>query len=55
LWAKRGYVALAMDLAGRGPGRERLPDGSPDQDDKAKFGPDQVRDLPGASKIWTPE
>jgi dienelactone hydrolase len=45
LWAKRGYVALAMDLAGRGPGRERLPDGSPDQDDKAIFCPDQVRDF----------
>jgi hypothetical protein len=30
LWARRGYVALAMDLAGHGPGRKRLPDGSPD-------------------------
>ena len=37
LWAKRCYVALAMDLAGRGPDRQRLPDGSPDQDDKARF------------------
>jgi dienelactone hydrolase len=36
-WAKRGYVALAMDLAGHGPGRKRLPDGSPDQDPKSRF------------------
>jgi dienelactone hydrolase len=53
LWAERGYAALAMDLAGRGPGRERLtalgnpaePDpflhshGGPDQTDTEKFGP----------------
>ncbi len=37
LWAARGYVALAMDLAGHGPERKRLPDGGPDQDDDAKF------------------
>lgn len=37
LWASRGYVALAMDLAGRGPDGQRLPDGSPDQNDQAKF------------------
>lgn len=37
LWAKRGYCALAMDLAGRGENRERLPDGGPDQDEKSKF------------------
>lgn len=35
-WAKRGYVALAMDLAGVGP-HGRLPDGGPDQSDDTKF------------------
>lgn len=35
-WAKRGYVALAMDLAGNGP-NGRLPDGGPDQSDQIKF------------------
>ena len=35
-WAQRGYVALAMDTAGCGPGG-RLPDGGPDQDDGMKF------------------
>ena len=35
-WAGRGYVALAMDLAGNGPGG-RLPDGGPDQADAVKF------------------
>jgi dienelactone hydrolase len=50
LWADRGYVALAMDLAGRGPDRKRLPDGGPDQDDATKF-----RDFtPGeADQMWT--
>ena len=37
LWAKRGYAAIAMDLAGCGPNRQRLPDGGPPQDDSAKF------------------
>jgi dienelactone hydrolase len=37
LWAQRGYVAIAMDLAGRGPDRERLPDGGPDQREEDKF------------------
>lgn len=37
LWAKRGYAALAMDLAGHGPDKERLPDGGPEQDDRTKF------------------
>jgi dienelactone hydrolase len=37
LWAKRGYAAIAMDLAGCGPKRQRLPDGGPPQDDTAKF------------------
>lgn len=35
-WAKRGYVALAMDLAGHGPSG-RLPDGGPDQSEESKF------------------
>ncbi len=35
-WARRGYVALAMDLAGNGPDG-RLPDGGPDQSDAVKF------------------
>jgi dienelactone hydrolase len=35
-WAKRGYVALAMDTAGSGP-TGRLPDGGPDQKDENKF------------------
>jgi len=36
LWARRGYVALAPDLAGHGPDG-RLPDGGPDQGDPEKF------------------
>mgnify|MGYP003347952880 CR=1 FL=1 len=36
LWAKRGYAAIAMDLAGHGPAG-RLPDGGPDQSDETKF------------------
>ena len=35
-WAKRGYVALAMDTAGCGPDGP-LPDGGPAQDDATKF------------------
>ncbi len=35
-WANRGYVAIAMDTAGHGPGG-RLPDGGPDQGDDIKF------------------
>jgi dienelactone hydrolase len=35
-WARRGYVALAMDLSGNGPDG-RLPDGAPDQSDQTKF------------------
>ncbi|MBI1373257.1 MAG: prolyl oligopeptidase family serine peptidase [Phycisphaera sp.] len=48
LWAKRGYAAIAMDLAGyrpnegqnphQGKNRTRLPDGGPDQGDNEKFG-----------------
>jgi len=47
-WAKRGYAAIAMDLAGHRPlegknahdggNRERLPDGGPNQGDDEKFG-----------------
>jgi dienelactone hydrolase len=48
-WARRGYVALAMDLAGNGPGG-RLPDGGPDQSDAVKF-----RNFAeaGAREMWT--
>ena len=38
LWAGRGYAAIAMDLAGRGADRKRLPDGGPDQKNADKFG-----------------
>ena len=38
LWARRGYAAIAMDLAGCGPDRERLADGGPGQSDKERFG-----------------
>jgi dienelactone hydrolase len=38
LWAKRGYAAIAMDLAGCGPDKKRLDDGGPDQSDDTKFG-----------------
>ena len=37
LWAKRGYAAIAMDLAGCGEGRKRLPDGGPGQSHADKF------------------
>jgi dienelactone hydrolase len=37
LWADRGYVALAMDLAGVGPDGKRLEAGGPPQDDDTKF------------------
>ena len=48
-WAKRGYVAISMDLAGCGP-TGPLPDGGPDQSDQTKF-----RDFSeaGASSMWT--
>jgi len=38
LWARRGYAAIAMDLAGCGPERKRLADGGPDESDKVIFG-----------------
>ena len=50
LWAKRGYAALAMDLAGCGPGRKRLADGGPGQGDDGKFG-DFSDDEVG--RMWT--
>ncbi len=37
LWAKRGYAAIAMDLAGKGIGRKTLADGGPDQGHAQKF------------------
>ncbi len=52
LWAKRGYVAIAMDLSGmRWPNdtdskkRERLPDGGPDQGHPAKFETIRTEDI----------
>jgi len=45
LWAKRGYIAIAMDLAGQGEGRKRLPDGGPNQDDPARFKQNEVKDM----------
>ncbi len=38
LWAKRGYAAIAMDLAGRGAGRKPMAEGGPDQGHEFKFG-----------------
>ncbi|MBN2376799.1 MAG: alpha/beta fold hydrolase [Sedimentisphaerales bacterium] len=38
LWARRGYAAIAMDLAGCGPDLKRLLDGGPGQSDEVKFG-----------------
>ena len=48
-WAKRGYVALAMDTAGCGPDGP-LPDGGPDQNDASKF-----KDLTGGDEkeMWS--
>ncbi len=48
LWAERGYAALAMDLAGCGAGRARLPRGGPGQGHEEKFHEftdDCVRDM----------
>ncbi|MEN6428711.1 MAG: alpha/beta fold hydrolase [Phycisphaerales bacterium] len=49
LWAKRGYAAIAMDLAGCGPDGKRLDDGGPGQSDDEKFG---SIDLPPTDQ-WT--
>ncbi len=48
-WAKRGYCAIAMDLAGNGPAG-RLPDGGPDQVDTTKFRDFTEAD---AKDMWT--
>ncbi len=37
IWARRGYAAIAMDLAGCGEDGKRLRDGGPDQSDQTKF------------------
>jgi len=52
LYAKRGYAAIAMDLAGNigeGSKATRLPDGGPPQDDQTKF---RLADLPDKDQ-WT--
>ncbi len=36
-WAKRGYVSIAMDTAGKGPKKSANPDAGPDQGDNIKF------------------
>ena len=48
-WARRGYVALAMDLAGNGPSG-RLPEGGPDQADPVKFREFEVGE---EREMWT--
>ena len=48
-WARRGYVALAMDLAGCGPAG-RLPDGGPGQGDDTKFRDFNDQDI---GDMWT--
>jgi dienelactone hydrolase len=48
-WAKRGYAAISMNLAGRGPTGD-LPDGGPDQSDTTKFRPFQASE---ANEMWT--
>jgi dienelactone hydrolase len=48
-WAARGYVALAMDLAGHGPAG-RLDDGGPDQDEVSKFHDFDDR---GTKEMWS--
>jgi len=48
-WAKRGYAALAMDLAGQGPSG-RLADGGPDQSDTSKFRNFEMDDV---KNMWT--
>ncbi len=44
LWAKRGYIAIAMDLAGHGEGRKRLADGGPNQDEASRFKQQPLKD-----------
>jgi len=50
LWARRGYAALAMDLAGCGPDRKPLADGGPSQDDDLKFADFRPET---ADQMWT--
>jgi dienelactone hydrolase/lysophospholipase L1-like esterase len=49
-WVARGYAAIAMDTAGNGPGKKRLPDGGPDQSHKDKF-PEFTRET--IRDVWT--
>lgn len=49
LWAARGYSAIAMDLAGCGENRVKLPDGGPNQDDDTKFR--RLKD--GIENMWS--
>ena len=51
LWVKRGYAALAMDLGGCGPDKQRLADGGPAQDHPAKFRPFATDDE--ARRLWS--
>jgi dienelactone hydrolase len=48
-WARRGYVALAMDTAGCGPDGP-MPDGGPDQSDQTKFRPFTEAEV---REMWT--
>ena len=50
LWAERGYAALAMDLAGCGPGGGRLDDGGPGQGHEQKFADFTDKDV---GNMWT--
>ena len=50
LWAKRGYAAIAPDLAGCGPERKRLADGGPNQGNREKF---QDFNHDDYRKMWT--
>ena len=53
LWAKRGYAAIAMDLAGCGEGRKRLPDGGPGQSHADKSVPSTSRSkISGRTTPW---
>jgi len=48
IWTDRGYAAIAMDLAGRGPDGERFSLSGPDKDDESKFNVDA-----GWHDLWT--
>lgn len=49
LWASRGFAAIAMDLAGCGPDRKKLPNGGPGQGHDMKF---ETIELPNDGQ-WT--